>query len=78
MPHQDLGPFVPGRACPQCQAEGAQPRYHASPVLIVFGGEQWPCSGMDGKVGAHMCTRCGSCGYAWMESAVPGMDAVTQ
>lgn len=73
---QELDPFTPGRACPRCQAEGAQPRYHAQPVLIVFGsGRQWPCAGMDGEVSAHMCTRCELCGFAWMESAPDGMDA---
>jgi hypothetical protein len=42
----------------------------------VFGDSQWPCTGKDEETGAHMCTRCGSCGYAWMESASSGMDAV--
>jgi hypothetical protein len=42
----------------------------------VFGDSQWPCTGKDEEIGAHMCTRCGSCGYAWMESASSGMDAV--
>jgi hypothetical protein len=68
--------FTPGRACPCCQAEGAQPQRHERPVLIVFGGgPQWPCSGMDATTGEHMCTRCGSCGYAWMETLPQGMDA---
>ena len=78
MPHNvDLEPFSPGRTCPKCQAEGAKPRHHVRPVLIVFGsGGQWPCSGMDGEIGAHMCTRCELCGFAWMEAAPSGMDAV--
>jgi hypothetical protein len=75
-PSQDeIDPYSPGRACPQCSAEGAQPHYHERPVLIVFGRTpDWPCSGKDGTLGVHMCIRCGSCGYAWTESAQPGMD----
>ncbi len=78
MPRPDLEPFTPGKACPACQAESAQPHYHARPVLVVFGSEpQWPCSGKDGEMDAHMCTRCRSCGYAWTEAVPSGMDAVT-
>lgn len=63
-----LEPYMPGRPCPRCQAEGAKPDYHERPVLAVFGGSgQWPCSGLDGQLGPHMCTRC-QCGYTWMES----------
>jgi hypothetical protein len=63
-----LLPYVPGRPCPKSATEGASPRYHERPVLAVFGSSgQWPCSGLDGQVGSHMCTRC-ECGYTWMES----------
>ena len=66
---------MPGRPCPECAAEGAQPKYHEQPLLIVFGrAPQWPCAGMDGRIGPHMCTRCESCGFAWMEAAPSGTD----
>lgn len=61
-------PYMPGRPCPRCQAEGAQPAHHPRPVRAVFGrSAQWPCSGLDAVLGAHMCLRC-DCGYTWMES----------
>lgn len=61
-------PYMPGRPCPACQAEGAAPAHHSRPVLAVFGRTpQWPCSGLDATLGAHVCIRC-ECGYTWMES----------
>jgi hypothetical protein len=77
MPRQEeIEPYSPGRACPACSAEAGKPRYHASPILITFGrGPRWPCSDMAPETGPHMCTRCESCGYAWTEDILPGMDA---
>lgn len=78
MPQIVLPPFEPGRPCPKCQAEGAQPRHHEIPVLIVFGqGSPWPCAGLDGRLGEHMCTKCESCGFAWMEGAPSGMGVAS-
>lgn len=65
---QFLGPFQPGRPCPRCSAEGGQPAYHERPVVISFGKSgPWPCKDLEGKVMAHMCTKCPSCGFAWIE-----------
>lgn len=75
---QPLGPYQPGRPCPACAAEGGQPARHERPLVISFGrSPSWPCSCMDGKIMAHMCTRCPSCGFAWIEELAPGTDAVS-
>lgn len=64
---QDFDDYRPGEACPACQAEAGRPVFHERPVLIVFGSSpQWPCSGRDGALGPHLCTRCGSCGHSWV------------
>lgn len=74
----ELQPYSPAHLCPQCGAEGAPPNYHGQTVLAVFGSAPpWPCSGpgMDGKVGAHICSKCQVCGFSWMEAVAPGMDS---
>lgn len=72
-----LLPYDPQHICPACGAEGNPPRYHQGPLLIVFGkAPEWSCSGQDmqGRVGEHLCNRCESCSYTWMEAISPGMD----
>ena len=70
---QYLGVFQPGRPCPACSAEGGQPEYHERPVMVSFGrSPSWACARMAGRITAHMCTKCPSCGFTWTEDMAPG------
>jgi ssDNA-binding Zn-finger/Zn-ribbon topoisomerase 1 len=71
-----LPPFsdVPG-ACPKCGKTGVTAAWHR------FGGELgsnkgFPCYHIFRK--EHMCRRCPTCGYGWMEATADAADAQGQ
>lgn len=67
-----LEPFDPEHLCPLCGSGPATVVSHGQPVLVVFGSRgQYPCQGLDGRVGTHLCCRCEACGNAWMEDVRP-------
>lgn len=72
--HPVIRPFSPEHVCSGCGSEGAAPVHHSRPVLLVFGGPQWHCSGLDDRIEAHLCLRCEVCGFTWIEEIPPGMD----
>jgi hypothetical protein len=78
MPEPVPEPFDPQHMCRACGAEGAPPVHHKQPILYAAGTAPQPaCSGLGANslVGEHLCNRCESCGYTWMERVSAGMTA---
>lgn len=76
-----LPPFDPAALCSKCGDERIELQYHAR-EQIVFPpkSSQPPCAAytlpeFDVEIGEHMCKRCSTCNYSWMEQvAGPGPD----